>query len=222
MLMLFTLILAAIFFCCNKTLWCKHVIPCRDLTKEKSATNVCNVMVHNPIYDGPVYESVQGQFESLNSNTLLTEGTTDNSCNSQSSTPTTVSDNTVRYTDPPVQRSKNGSNSFISSIPPHSSTPDRDTENVPRSTSIIKKNGKERNKLHLTLALTENNLNLNAEPQDCQNHNPLPTDGETNRVMLTNVDEHYMVMSPAGMPANSVKEGWCELSPEDIAQKYKE
>ena len=31
--------------------------------------------------------------------------------------------------------------------------------------------------------------------------------------MLTDVDEHYMVMSPAGVQPNSKKGGWCELSP---------
>lgn len=185
---------------------------------EKSTANVCNAMVHNPIYAGPVYESVQSQFESLTSTTQQAAGITDNSaCNNQSSTTTTVYDSTVRYADPPVQRSKIRSNSFVS-IPPHSSTSNSDAENVSQSTRItipaINKNGKERNKLHLTLPYIGHNLNINAEPQPSQNHNPLSIDKEMNQVVLIDADENYTVMSPVGVLANSMKdELLCELSP---------
>lgn len=186
---------------------------------EKSAVHIQNAMVHNPIYDGPVYESVQAQFESLTSTTQQVAGIS--VCNSQPSTPTTTSENSVRYTDPPVQVPKIGSNSFAS----NTSAPVPDS--VPQSTSIaipaIKKNGEKRNKFHLTLALTGKDLDMNMEPQSSQNHNPLAIGGEANHSVLTDVDEHYMVMSPTGVPTNlELKGGLCELSPEDIAQKYNE
>ena len=185
-------------------------------------------MRHNPIYDGPVYESIQNRFATLTSTVEQTTGITeiDNlACNSQPCMPTT-SDNTMRYADPRPQTSKIQSNSFISGIPSQFSARNGNDKNVPRSSSVsipaVKKNVKKRNKLHLTLALERNDLDITAEQQTSQDNNLYPTGGQTNCDMLTNVDEHYMVMSPASVLSNSMKGGWCELSPEDIAQKYKE
>lgn len=190
-------------------------------------------MVPNPIYDGPVYESVRTQFDSLTSTTLKDVGMADNSvCNSQPGSPTTVSDNSVRYVDPPVaaavQMSKIRSNSFVTSIPLPSSARSDDPQSAPRATSIsiptTKKNGKERNKLHLTLTLTGNDLNITAEPQMDQNeNNPTVVTGVANQVVKADVDDNYTTMSPAGvLLPYSQKRVLCELSPEDIAQKYKE
>ena len=124
-------------------------------------------MVHNPIYDGPVYESVHAQFESLTSTTLQTAGISNNSaCNSQPSTPTTASDNTVRYADPPCHIPKIRSNSFVTNTSAYPSAPVSDAKNVPHSTSVSiptpKKNGKARNKFHLTLTLERNDLDATA------------------------------------------------------------
>ena len=41
------------------------IVTITELKINDSTSRVCNAMVHNPIYDGPVYESVQTQFETL-------------------------------------------------------------------------------------------------------------------------------------------------------------
>lgn len=148
---------------------------------------VCNVMIPNPIYSGdeaesgPVYDSIRPQYETLvavaPSQTSSLPGTSRNDELDE--------DKTVRYVgQPQLQPSQLRSMSFASSsvsdgngdrpaVPP---TP-------PRSTSVsitnaramaLKKNGQERNKLHLTLQLDES--------------------GSEN--LSEKIDESYIVMSP--------------------------
>ena len=194
-------------------------------------------MVNNPIYDGPVYESVQPQFETLTTSTLQAEAVVDTSANqpcnvsqSNSSTSEDKPQNTVRYVDQPINSSQLQSKLFhfmhISMLQQY-----MDRGLVPGSSSVsvpvtrmmaLKKNGKERNKLHLTLSLggseprhpTANDLTsttmLRPVPMAC-----------VNPAVLCNVDEYYTVMSPAGVLAGSLNAGWSELSPEDT-EKYKE
>ena len=48
-------------------------------TFNESATRVCNTLVNNPIYDGPVYDSIHPQFENLHVHKQEdTEGTNNN------------------------------------------------------------------------------------------------------------------------------------------------
>lgn len=148
---------------------------------------VCNAMIPNPIYggdeaeSGPVYDSIRPQYETLvavaPSQTSSLPGTSRNDELDE--------DKTVRYVgQPQLQPSQLRSMSFASSsvsdgngdrpaVPP---TP-------PRSTSVsitnaramaLKKNGQERNKLHLTLQLDES--------------------GSEN--LSEKIDESYIVMSP--------------------------
>lgn len=176
-------------------------------------------MVHNPIYDGPVYESVQPQFETLTKQATSTSNTS--ACNSQSSTPTT-SEKSIHYVDPPSsaqQKSKTRSKSFLSHPPPR----EGNTENIPRSTSVsVPVIKKQRNVLNLRLTLpgfdssagttgTHNAKNSTAEPVSA-----------VNPVVLRDVDDNYTVMSPVtGRSALACMAEWSELSPEDT-DKYKE
>ena len=180
-------------------------------------------MVDNPIYDGPLYESVHTQFETLTKQTTSTANTS--TCNSQPSTPTS-SEKSIRYVDPPSsahQTSKIRSKSFLS----HPSAPEGDTENIPRCTSVsvpvIKKIPKQRNKLHLTLTLTGTDSAVATEAHDHSAQNcTSKIISAVNPVVLRDVDDNYAVMSPAGGHRTLVgTDGWSELSPEDT-DKYKE
>lgn len=172
-----------------------------------STSRVCNAMVHNPIYDGPVYESVQQQFNTLTVTTLQTSSVSDTSadhpCNcSPPSTPTpTHSEKSARYVDPPAQFhiSKLRSKSVIS----HCSAPSGviDTGNIPRSTSVsvpvIKKTPKQRNKLNLTLPLAGT---------ESGNTNTTGCLMSTSGPILTDVDENYTtMMSPASALIGTAK-----------------
>ena len=173
-------------------------------------------MVNNPIYDGPVYESIHRQFDSLTSTTLQaarvsdSENSLNQCCNSQASTSSEKSD---RYVDPPVQPPKPRSKSFVSIDHTHCSISACNTAGVPRSTSIsvptiTKKTGKQRNKLNLKLAL---NGNHSAESDK--------TCGQisaVNPMLRGNEEDNYTVMSPARQFGK-----WNEISPEDT-DKYKE
>lgn len=179
-------------------------------------------MVHNPIYDGPVYESVQRQFDTLTSTILQASQTSDSDtslnqrCNSQSST-STSSEKSVRYVDQPIQPPKPRSKSFASNDHSHSSISAYDAANVPRSTSVsvptvTKKIGKQRNKLNLTITL---NGNGPSEPNANKTCGPISAVSP----VLRDEEDNYTVMSPAGQFVGGDK--WSELTPEDT-NKYKE
>ena len=192
-----------------------------DKKLNDSTSRVYNAMVHNPIYDGPVYESVQQQFNTLTATTLNASDTSaDHPCSSQPSTPTS-SEKSIRYVDPPTpaQISK-------TRILSHPSAPESDTENIPRSTSVsvpvIKKSGKQRNKLNLTLTLTGTDSTGATGSHNAQDSTAEPILA-VNPVVLRDVDDNYTVMSPAGRGAlvGMADHEWSELSPEDT-DKYKE
>ena len=181
-------------------------------------------MVHNPIYDGPVYESVQQQFNTLTATTLqASDSSADCPCSSQPSTPTS-SEKSVRYVDPPTpaQVPKTRSKSFLS----HPSATESDTKNIPRSTSVsipvINKTGKQRNKLNLTLTLTGTDSTSATRSHNAQRSIAEPISA-VNPIVLRDVDDNYTVMSPAGHGAlvGMADSEWSELSPEDT-DKYKE
>ena len=203
-------------------------------------------MVHNPIYDGPVYESVQPHFDSLTSVTKQDLSSSNTSaCNSpppscSTSTPPNTLGNSsqanVRYLDRPihgiqphVQRSLSLSNR---------STPDNDVNQLTMSTQVsaqrsmaLKKNGKERNKLHLTLTLVGANDEANTKQPtvskdaviipagDCRSRSATVPGNLVSGGSRSSGDDNYSVMKPlAGSGMNTVI---TELSPEDT-EKYRE
>lgn len=188
-----------------------------------SVERMCNAMVPNPIYNGPLYESVQPHFETLVSTMASTSG--EQQCNSRASTPSS-SEKSVRYVDPPSHSSKNRSRSFVSSGPSHSSMRTSDALNISRSTSVsipaIKKTEKQRNKLNLTLTLTGTDSTGATGSHNAQDSTAEPISA-ANPVVLRDVDDNYTVMSPAsrGTLVGMADHEWSELSPEDT-DKYKE
>ena len=214
---------------CTEFVETVHVLALKptELKINDLTSRACNAMVHNPIYDGPVYESVHPQFESLESATKQAASTSNTfvtqPCNSQLSTPTS-SEKSLRYVDPPSSAlvSKPRSKSFLC----HPSDPESDTENIPRSMSIsvpvIKKAGKQRNKLNLTLTLigTAADSTGTTGSHNAQNSNVEPV-SSVNPAVLRDVDDNYTVMSPAGRSALVGMAEWSELSPEHT-DKYKE
>lgn len=185
----------------------------------KSADNVCNAMVNNPIYDGPVYESIHRQFDSLTSTTLRAAQILDSDNSLNHSQASTCSEKSDRYVDPPVQAPKPRSKSFVSSDHTHSSISTCEAGNVLRSTSVSvpKKTGKQRNILNLTLTL---NRNHSAEQDVMQtNHKTCGQISAVNPVLRVDEEDNYTVMSPAGQCIRNAK--WSEISPEET-DKYKE
>ena len=156
----------------------------------ESKNRACNVMVHNPIYDGdgPVYESVQNQLEINNETELdIKDRQYDNLRLSWN--------NTARYVDPPVHlqylytnAASNVSGSMNAPINRSSSVSIPLT--APRMMAL-KKNGQERNKLHLTLSLGDNDCSNNCTDAGAPENNICAVAPE-------DVDEPYTVMSPAG------------------------
>ena len=189
-----------------------------ELKINDSSSRVYNAMVHNPIYDGPVYESVQPQFETLTKQATSTSNTS--ACNSQLSTPTS-SEKSIRYVDPPSsaqQESKPRSKSFLSDPSP----PEGDTENIPRSTSVsVPVIKKQRNVLNLRLTLPGSDSAGTSGTHNAKS-NTAEIISAVNPVVLGDVDDIYTVMSPvAGRSALASMTEWSELSPEDT-DKYKE
>ena len=176
-------------------------------------------MVHNPIYSGPVYESVRPQLR-----TLSVERSSSTSSGNPCSSPlannnTALQDKGNCYVDPP-SRSGNTlqhsaqprSKSFVHNGHPHSATQATgDENNTLRSQSVsvttTRRKSKERNKFHLTLSLGHdgNDTTIKKESVSC-----------VNPIVLREVDENYAIMSPAG-----TARGLLSLSPEDT-EKYKE
>ena len=167
-------------------------------------------MVDNPMYDGPVYESVHTQFDTLAS----TKSTGDEHCNSptcisSSSIPALQDKSTVLYVDQP--RSK----SFVTSYP---SVPNDESEsaNILRAESVsvpvTKKSGKQQNKLNLTLTLTGSDSTGSGTTESKSAALPYAS-GPTSAInQLRDIDENYAVM---------LVSEWSELSPEDTV-KYQE
>ena len=97
-----------------------------------------------------------------------------------------------------------------------------DVSNIPRSTSVsipaIKKTGKQRNKLNLTLTLTNTDSTGTTGPRNTQNSTTQPISA-VSPVVLRDVDENYTVMSPPSAQVGTAEGS--ELSPEDI-DKYEE
>ena len=163
-------------------------------------------MVQNPIYegDGPVYESVQTQRE-MNSVTesimpqsdITTDGQNNNFYQSLS--------DAARYIERPLQlhqylytnTASDGSDTGTPTDTPTSETMPLTTPRV----MALKKNGQERNKLHLTLPLGGNDSSNNLT---MANDTAPESVVKTSAVAPGDVDEVYIEMSPAGAQCHSL------------------
>lgn len=187
---------------------------------DNSTTRVSNTMVHNPIYDGPVYESVECPVET-HTNQQAT-GIDDmsgapNHSMSHTFTPPNNLLGTPRYVDQPkdFQTSQFQSKTFfpkVHTLASHnaaSSSQSTSTFSEPKRVMAIKRSGQQHNKLQFTdtshnsgnnarsTALVQGSLlgtvELRSEQAMC-----------VNQTLLSDLEESYTVMSPAGSLARSV------------------
>ena len=206
-------------------------------TFNESTSRVHNAMVHNLIYNGPVYESVlERRFDSLASFSKQEFSSSSTSaCNSPGPCNTTPPDTdnfhkNLRYLDRPMQPRSQSLSQPSSDL---NNTSQSITVSVPATTRMmaLKKNGTERNKLHLTLTLNNQNETYpNAGTSDVHpsvsavaaynNMSGKKTSSSMNPAMTSssNLDANYTIMSPV---TGSVKTEATGLSPEDT-EKYKE
>ncbi len=158
-------------------------------------------MVPNPIYSGPLYETVPQGYNPLCSSASTTPD----------SSPTTPNNSSIHYTLNPTSRPD------IVDLVRQNSLPTHPNERIPspltrtsyRSSSIssnstIRKPQHERNKLHLTLSLgmSEKERDKNTSVKQ--------------RVSVLSDDANYTVMSPVviGRFESSLSGGWAETNPE--------
>ena len=151
----------------------------------ESKNRVCKVTIHNPIYDGngPVYESVQTQLEG-NIDTELNISQSEDTTDRQYYDNLRISLNdTVRYIDPPVSNSVNTPINRSASVSMQQTTP---------RLMVLKKNGQERNKVHLTLSLDGNDSS--------NGHTSVIAPKQIPKMCaIAPADEPYTVMSPASV-----------------------
>ena len=143
-------------------------------------------MVTNPIYegDGPVYDSVQTQdiVNSVTESNILTTYEQDININQSLS-------DMARYNDHPIQLHHSLYTNAASDGSDTGTPVDTPTESMPLTAPRImalKKNGQERNKLHLTLSLGGNSSAKNPSMHT-----------------IVDADEVYIEMSPAGIQCYS-------------------
>lgn len=165
-------------------------------------------MVPNPIYSGPVYETVPQGYNPLCSSASTTPD----------SSPTTPLNCNIHYTPSPTSRADIFDLVRQNSIPTQQTTeriPSPLTRTSYRSSSVssnstIKKPQRERNKLHLTLSLG-------------MDENGSVKEKATESLVLSD-DTNYTIMSPVNSCRKfetSLSEGWAETSPENTS-KYQE
>ena len=156
-----------------------------------SKRRVFNTMVPNPIYsaeeeEGPVYDSIRPQYETLVA--VSPQSMTDGNLGDGGKK---LDPDDVRYVDQPVHLNKRSSQTFAQTVsdtivvlPPRSFS----LSGPPVRPVALKKNGQERNKLHLTLDLCDGSTTGHLEvsgPQRPVSENP-----------SENQEESYMVMNP--------------------------
>lgn len=173
-------------------------------------------MVNNPIYSGPVYESIQPKLDTLTATQQhqVSSVATQPSSNRPACSPN--AEGTVRYVDQPVHASPLQSKSFVSI---HSSAPSSgNAANILQSESVstqaTKKNQKQRNKFHLTLSLGGNDPDCGT---DVTSGSSLPAKSEGQASPMACINPVVHVLSDAGM----LNAGYDEISPEDT-EKYTE
>ena len=153
-------------------------------------------MVHNPIYDGdgPVYESVQTRLEGTNETELNISQSEDTTDRQYDNLRLSLND-TARYIDPPVQLQYLYNNTvFNSANAPISRSASVSMPQTTPRVIALKKNGQERNKLHLTLSLGENDSSNGHTSEVAPK--PIP---KTCAVAPADMDEPYTIMSPASV-----------------------
>ena len=163
-----------------------------ERTCSDSKRRVFNTMVPNPIYsaeeEGPVYDSIRPQYETLVavSPQSLTERNLGDSGEEKADTV-----DSVRYIDQPVHVSTLRSQSFAhtisdtsGAIPPRSFSVSN--SGPPVRPMALKRNGQERNKLHLTLDLCEGEV----DHSEASGLRPVSGNGSETQ------EESYMVMNP--------------------------
>ena len=177
----------------------------------ESKNRVCNVMVNNPIYDGdgPVYESVQTQYETNNATESNMPQSVDAIDRQYDNLQQSFSD-TARYVDPPGQLQYLHTTNTAFEVNNSGNAPlsRSASESVPPATRVmaLKRNGRERNKLHLTLSLGGNNSFNNSNGEIAPK--PVP---KTSAIAPTDMEEAYTVMSPASVLCRSLNSGQVEL-----------
>ena len=158
-------------------------------------------MVHNPIYegDGPVYETVQTRREINNvseSNMNMPRSVVAIG-GQHNNFPQNLSD-MARYVDRPVQLQYLASDASDTGTPNDTPT----SESMPLTGSrviVLKKNGQERNKFHLTLSLVDNEPSNNSPGEVAPKTVP-----NTCAIAPADSDELYIAMSPAGVPSHAL------------------
>ncbi len=173
-------------------------------------------MIENPIYSGPVYETVPQGYNPLCSSASTTPD----------SSPTTPLNNNIHFTSNPTSRTD------IIDLVRRNTLPTQPNDRILsplagtsyRSASLsgkstVKRPHCERNKLHLTLSLGRSKKE--ADQNDTEEK------GGTKRGSgsgpLSEEDDIYTTMSPAASRTfgSSLNRGWGEISPE-ITSKYKQ
>ena len=160
-----------------------------DIKLNESKVNACNMMVHNPIYDGdgPVYASVDNQ----QSHPRDTASQYDNiHCTYTFQDSSYTSGN--GYIDQPVHLFTYTDNTTDKSHGTYTNATNCTTYASRPSTKkmALKKNGQERNNLHLTLSLPRSDC---ISMKEFQSAFPKPSE-----IQAEVADEAYTVMSPAG------------------------
>ena len=161
--------------------------------ESNNLVRVGKTMVHNPIYDGdgPVYESVKNQPQLA----------TDTPAQYDSLRQTIIHDVSVHVPHPDNYTNDYYCNSDTFACTDNTapgycihSNPSTETQGShfvsvpPTKKMALKKNGQERNKLHLTLSLAENDSNPPEREEGSFIRKPSPVHS----------DDSYTVMSPAG------------------------
>ena len=173
-------------------------------------------MVNNPIYDGPVYESVQLQFDTLRSLTTTTQDTSTTTSPESTANSPLIPDELTQQSQ--RVRSKSLSSKECPSLE-HLAPP---ANGAGRSTSVsvpaTKKKGMGQNKSHLVLSLTGNDAPPNSGVVIPQSHGSMAG-------ISWERDENYMIMSPASafIITDSLNGGWgdSESTPVNF-EKHKE
>ena len=186
-------------------------------------------MITNPIYDGPVYETVRQQYNPLDSSNSTTPN----------SSPTAPLNDPAHYSnDPTIHQVEQQVRRNTLPISPRQPVPRVMSPLAGtsfRSASIsgnttYKRPRRERNKLHLTLSLGNNRQSSNPVLNGGESETPVDKKSPIATHNISQVipqaleeDENYTVMSPAGNRGfgSSLNGGWGDISPE-LTNKYRE
>ncbi len=183
----------------------------------RKSTSTSQAMIENPIYSGPVYETVPQGYNPLCSSASTTPD----------SSPTTPINCNIHYTANPTSRTD------IIDLVRKNTLPTQPNDRILsplagtsyRSSSLsgnstVKRPHSERNKLHLTLSLGRSHKEAD---QNGTEKGGAKKSGSGSGGPLSEEDANYTVMSPAISRTfgSSLNGGWGETNPE-VTSKYKE